>query len=145
MRIANDLDNLGREFSKYLKDFIPNCQHYQCCKKVEYECVFRKLQKLFDTLTHIDKTLVNNRNVKQSVREAVMLLHFTYIFMALAVTGINSSTFDLLYQNNCYVSENLKFKSLSFEYALQGAVNAIADITLPLENVSAQSLPIPSI
>ncbi|KAG4066769.1 hypothetical protein HA402_012836 [Bradysia odoriphaga] len=133
---TDDLSDLGRELEKFQRGFIRNCQLYQCRKKVDYECVLKKLQKLFNTVALINETLLNKcgSQASQEVHEAVMVLDLLYTYMAIAITGINSCVIDELYITECPVSENFKSVSLSFEYALVEVVQAVSAITFPFEN-----------
>ncbi|XP_037038764.1 uncharacterized protein LOC119076217 [Bradysia coprophila] len=139
---TDDLSDLGREFSKFQKGFIRNCQLFQCKKKVDYECVLKKLQKLFNTVASINENVLNKCSCKasQAEHESVMILDLLYSFMAIAVTGINSCVLDELYAEECPVSKNFKSVSLTFEYTLVQVIQAVCAITYPFENTIQQLL-----
>lgn len=133
--LTTAVSDLGREFSKYMKEFLESCTQFECKKKVDYECVLRKLQVLMNTVALIDETLFNNcqGEATQEVREAVMVSNLIYFYLAIAVQGINSCALDVLYDRECALSQSTKSASYSFDFALIEIGQAVWDMTFPFE------------
>lgn len=129
------VNDLGGEFSKYMKEFLESCELFECKKEINYECVRTKLQKLMNTVALIDETLLNRceSEATPEVYEAVMVLNLLYFYLANAVQGINSCALDVLYDRECLVSQDSRSNSLAFDYALTGIAQAVWDVTVPFE------------
>ncbi|XP_037029380.1 uncharacterized protein LOC119069428 [Bradysia coprophila] len=139
--LTDSIRDLGREFSKYMNEFLKSCRLFGCRKKIDYECVLKQLQKLMNNVALINETLLNQcEEATQQVREAVMVLDMLYCYVAISVQGIYSCSLDALNSRDIVVSKTVKSSSISFEYALVEVTQAICDITLPLGDNIAELL-----
>ncbi|KAG4075392.1 hypothetical protein HA402_015045 [Bradysia odoriphaga] len=132
---TNDVSDLGATFSKYMKEFLEIWKPVGCRKKVEFECVLKKLQKLMNTVALINETLLNkcDGEASQETRESVMILDLLCFYMTVVVQGINSCVLDVQYDRECYVSPAFKSSSLSLDYAIIGIGEAVNAVVFPLK------------
>ncbi|XP_037036947.1 uncharacterized protein LOC119074777 [Bradysia coprophila] len=124
---------LGREFSNYMNAFLKSCRLFGCRKKIDYECVLKRLQTLMNIVALINETLLNKcEKATQQVHESVMVFDMLYCYMAITVQGVYSCALDVLNERDIVVSQTVKSSTLSFEYALVQVTEAICSVTLPL-------------
>ncbi|KAG4074152.1 hypothetical protein HA402_014357 [Bradysia odoriphaga] len=128
----NAVKDLGAELSKFMREFVRCYRLPKCKKTVDYNSVLQKFQKLSNIVAQIDDTLVNKcgNEVTKEVYDSVLVLHLLYIYMGISVTGIDSCVLDVLYERNCYVSEETKSCVLSIEDALVKLLQAVGAVVL---------------
>ncbi|XP_037037813.1 uncharacterized protein LOC119075470 [Bradysia coprophila] len=127
---TNAVSDFGAELSKFMREFLQSCRLFNCKKRVDFKCVLKKYQKLTNIIALIDDTLLNkcDGEVTQDAYDSILVFHLIYLYMGLSVTGINSCVLDVLHDRKCYVSESVKFCSLSFEYAIVQVVQAVSGV-----------------
>ncbi|XP_037049966.1 uncharacterized protein LOC119084194 [Bradysia coprophila] len=132
---TNDISDLGATFSKYMREFLESWKPLGCRRRVEFESVLKKLQKLMNTAALINETLLNkcDSEASQDTRESVMVLDLLCFYMAVVVQGINSCVLDVQYDRKCYVSPAFKSSSLSLDYAIIGIGEAVNAVVFPLK------------
>ncbi|XP_037051722.1 uncharacterized protein LOC119085416 [Bradysia coprophila] len=131
----NAVSDLGAELTKFMKEFVRSSRLPKCKKTVDYNLVLKKYQELSNIVAQIDDTLVNESEnegieVTKEVYESVLVLHLLYIYMGISVTGIDSCVLDVLYERNCYVSEETKSCVFSIEDALVEVLQAVSTVVL---------------
>ncbi|KAG4074471.1 hypothetical protein HA402_015760 [Bradysia odoriphaga] len=127
------LDELGCVFKQVMEEFLLSCKVSGCKLKVDYEPVFKKLQKLMNTVAFIAETALKNQcEIKPEVQEAVTILSAQYWYFNIVVQGIYSCVMDTLYENECVVVQTTVSVSMSFNYALVAFTQAMGTVVQPI-------------
>ncbi|XP_037040121.1 uncharacterized protein LOC119077075 [Bradysia coprophila] len=127
------LDELGCVFRQVMKDFLLSCKLTGCKLAVDYEPVFKKLQKLMNTVAFIAETALKNKcEIKPEVQESVTILSAQFWYFNIVAQGIYSCVMDTLYENECVVVQTTTSVSMSFNYALVSFTQAISTVVQPI-------------
>lgn len=129
--VTDALNDLGFTFSNFMREFLQSgLTGFR--KKVDYEPVLKQLQKFMNTVALISETLLNECELaNREVNEAVTVLTLICAYFTIAVQGINTCVQDVLYEQECTISQTIESCSMSLEYVVMEVTQYVDSVTFP--------------
>ncbi|XP_037038371.1 uncharacterized protein LOC119075900 [Bradysia coprophila] len=126
--------DLSDEFSNFMGKYL-QCSASECKGKVDYKPVFKKCQRLMNTVALIAETIMNDCEPPTREHfEAVTILSLIFCYFSIAVQGINSCVQDQLYGDEHPVPKDIESISTSLDFVVVEAHQAIFTIDYPFED-----------